>query len=63
MLVELVYIALGLAAAWAIGALAEWAYPIGRDSIRIVTAAAMGVVIVLGVRPLVAAWRGRSPHG
>ncbi|WP_033921135.1 hypothetical protein [Sphingomonas sp. 37zxx] len=57
-LIELGYVLLGLGAAVAIGATAEWAYPIGRDNIWLVTYAAMVAVVLMGVRPIVRAARG-----
>lgn len=50
LLTEIVHVVAGIAAAWAIGSLSAWSYPLGRRDIWTVTWAAMVVVLVLGVR-------------
>jgi fatty acid desaturase len=50
--VELLHIAAGLLAAWAITAAAAWAYPLGRDVIWWCGAAAMAATVFMGVGPL-----------
>jgi len=50
LLTEIVHVVAGIAAAWAIGSLSAWSYPLGRHDIWRVTWVAMAVVLVLGVR-------------
>ena len=50
LLTEIVHVVAGIAAAWAIGSLSAWSYPLGRRDIWTVTWVAMAVVLVLGVR-------------
>ena len=45
--VELLACATGLAAAFMIGSISAWAYPLGRDNIWLVTWVSMVVVVVL----------------
>lgn len=56
-LIELVHIAIGLAAAVVIAWLAAWAYPRARADIWLVAYVAMAAVVVMGIRPLNAARR------
>jgi uncharacterized membrane protein len=50
LLTEIVHVVAGVAAAWAIGSLSAWSYPLGRRDIWTVTWVAMAIVVVLGVR-------------
>ncbi|KQM40782.1 hypothetical protein [Sphingomonas sp. Leaf10] len=50
LLTEIAHVAAGVAAAWAIGSLSAWSYPLGRRDIWTVTWVAMAIVIVLGIR-------------
>ncbi len=50
LLTEIVHVVAGLAAAWAIGTLSAWSYPLGRRDIWLVTWVSMAVVLVLGIR-------------
>ncbi len=50
LLTEIVHVVAGLAAAWAVGTLSAWSYPLGRRDIWLVTWVAMAVVLLLGVR-------------
>lgn len=50
LLTEIVHVVAGIAAAWAIGSLSAWSYPLGRRDIWTVTWVSMVVVLVLGVR-------------
>ncbi|KQM86254.1 hypothetical protein ASE67_10450 [Sphingomonas sp. Leaf23] len=50
LLTEIVHVVAGIAAAWAVGSLSAWSYPLGRRDIWTVTGAAMVVVLVLGIR-------------
>jgi uncharacterized membrane protein len=52
LLTEIVHVVAGLAAAWAIGTLSAWSYPLGRHDIWLVTWVAMAVVAVLGLRQI-----------
>ncbi|PXA96766.1 hypothetical protein DMC47_16585 [Nostoc sp. 3335mG] len=47
---EIASVVAGLAAAWAIGSLSAWSYPLGRRDIWLVTWVSMAIVVVLGVR-------------
>ncbi|KQN03713.1 hypothetical protein [Sphingomonas sp. Leaf25] len=50
LLTEIVAAVAGLAAAWAIGSLSAWSYPLGRRDIWLVTWVSMAVVALLGMR-------------
>ncbi len=50
LLTEIAHVVAGLAAAWAIGSLSAWSYPLGRHDIWTVTWVSMAVVVVLGMR-------------
>ncbi|MEH3038677.1 MAG: hypothetical protein PGN21_01200 [Sphingomonas paucimobilis] len=52
LLTEIVHVVAGIAAAWAIGSLSAWSYPLGRRDIWTVTWVAMAVVLVLGIRQI-----------
>ncbi|PZO78050.1 MAG: hypothetical protein DI632_07790 [Sphingomonas hengshuiensis] len=52
LLTEIVHLVAGVAAAWAIGSLSAWSYPLGRRDIWTVTWVAMAVVVALGVRQI-----------
>lgn len=47
--VELLACAAGLAAAYMIGSVSVWAYPLARDNIWLVTWVSMGVVVILNI--------------
>lgn len=51
-LIEVIHIAAGIAAAMLIAALASWSYPLARDDIWLVTYVAMAAVVVMGVGPI-----------
>ena len=51
-LLEVVHIAVGLAAALLIGGLAAWSYPLAKQDIWHVTYAAMAAVVLMGIGPL-----------
>ncbi len=55
-LIEVLHIAVGLAAAALIASLAAWSYPLARNDIWLVTGVAMVAVIAMGVGPLRRAW-------
>jgi hypothetical protein len=57
-IVELGYVAAGILAAYGIGAAAAWSYPVGRANVWLVTYASIGVVVLLGIRPVMRAMRG-----
>jgi hypothetical protein len=59
-IVELCYVLAGVLAALAIGAAAAWSYPVGRANVWLVTYASIGVVILLGIRPVMRAMRGEA---
>ncbi|KQN91714.1 hypothetical protein ASE90_02710 [Sphingomonas sp. Leaf67] len=50
LLTEIVHVVAGVVAAWGIGWLSAWSYPLGRRDIWTVTWVAMAIVIVLGIR-------------
>lgn len=50
LLTEIVHVVAGIAAAWAIGSLSAWSYPLGRRDIWTVTWISMAIVLLLGVR-------------
>ena len=54
--VELVHMALGLAAALAIGSVCAWAYPLARGDIWLVMWVAVAGILLLGIRPVREAW-------
>ena len=56
-LIEVLHIAIGLAAAVLIASLAAWSYPLARHDIWLVTYVAMGAVVVMGFDPLRRAYR------
>lgn len=58
-IVELLYLVAGVLAALLIGAVAAWAYPVGRANIWLVTYASVGVVVLLGMRQVLRAARGK----
>ena len=47
--IELLACAAGLMAAYAIGSVSVWAYPLARDNIWLVTWISMGVVVMLNL--------------
>jgi hypothetical protein len=51
-LIEVVHIAAGIAAAMLIAALASWSYPLARHDIWLVTYVAMVAVVLMGVGPI-----------
>ncbi len=51
-LIEVLHIAVGLAAAVLIAALAGWSYPLARQDIWLVTYVAMAAVVAMGVGPI-----------
>jgi hypothetical protein len=57
-IVEVLHVAAGIMAALLIGAAAAWAYPIGRANIWLVTYVSVGIVILMGARPIVRALQG-----
>jgi hypothetical protein len=61
-MVQLLHIAAGVMATLLIGVAARWAYPVGRDSIGIVTWVSALCVVLIGVKPLVQAWQGGDAH-
>ncbi|MHA6722233.1 hypothetical protein [Sphingomonas sp. RS2018] len=56
-LVEVLHIAIGLAAAALIVATAVWAYPLARHEIETTGWVAAVIIVLLGIRPLLAAYR------
>lgn len=50
LLTEIAHVVAGVAAAWAIGRLSAWSYPLGRRDIWTVTWISMAIVLLLGVR-------------
>ncbi len=52
LLTEILHVVAGLVAAWAIGSLSAWAYPLGRRDIWLVTWVSMVVVTILGIRQI-----------
>ncbi|MDE0878562.1 MAG: hypothetical protein OSB00_07835 [Sphingomonas bacterium] len=55
--VELFYILLGLAVTVALTAAAAWSYPMGRQVIWWCGAGAAAATLLMGVGPLMRAWR------
>lgn len=51
-LVEILHIAAGIAAALVIGALMAWAYPLAARDVWLVTGVAIVCVALMGVRPI-----------
>ena len=51
-LIEVLHIAIGLAAALCIGWLAKWAYPRAAQEIWLVVYVSMAAVVVMGIGPL-----------
>jgi pilus assembly protein TadC len=51
-LIEVLHVLAGLAAALLVGALAAWSYPLGRGDIWLVTYAGMIAVAAMGVGPI-----------
>ena len=51
-LIEVLHIVVGLAAAVLIGSLSAWAYPLARYDIWLVTYVAMAAVVVMGIGPI-----------
>ncbi|MBW4331462.1 hypothetical protein KY084_11350 [Stakelama sp. CBK3Z-3] len=56
-LIEVLYIVAGLAAVVLLGWLSAWSYPLGRHDIWLVTGAAVVVVVLMGVWPVMRAYR------
>lgn len=52
LLTEIVAIVAGLVAAWGIGWLSAWSYPLGRRDVWLVTWVSMAVVALLGLRQM-----------
>ena len=62
--IELLHIAIGLAATALIVAAAAWAYPLARWEIEVTGIACAVVVVLLGVGPVRQAWaRDRGASG
>ena len=64
-LVEILHIAIGLAATAMIVAASAWAYPLARWEIQVTGLACAVVVVLLGIRPVRRAWgadQGRPSH-
>jgi hypothetical protein len=55
-LIEVLHIAIGLAAAVLIAALASWAYRLGERDFWLVAYVAMVAIVVMGVKPIVRAF-------
>ncbi|RYD54230.1 MAG: hypothetical protein EOP60_08215 [Sphingomonadales bacterium] len=51
-LIEVLHIAVGLAAAVLVGSLSAWAYPLARQDIWLVTYLAMIAIVAMGIGPL-----------
>ena len=51
-LIEVLHIAVGLAAAVLVGSLSAWAYPLAKHDIWLVTYLAMVAIVGMGVGPL-----------
>ncbi|WNO54846.1 hypothetical protein [Stakelama saccharophila] len=51
-LIETVHVLAGLGAPLLLGWLSAWSYPLGRQDIWLVTWAAMGVTLVMGIGPM-----------
>ncbi len=56
-LIEILHLVSGLAAAALIAALAAWSYPLAKADIWLVAMVAMVAVAAMGVGPLKRAWR------
>ena len=56
MLTEMLHIAAGLAATWAIVAAAAWGYPLGRQTLEAIGWVVSGVVVLMGIGPMRRAW-------
>ena len=56
-LIEVLHIAAGLAAAMLIAALAAWSYPLARRDIWQVDYIAMVIVVLMGIEPILRAYR------
>ncbi len=52
LLTEIVAVVAGLVAAWGIGWLSAWSYPLGRRDVWLVTWVSMAVVALLGLRQM-----------
>lgn len=55
-LIEVLHLIAGLAAAALIAALAAWSYPLAKWDVWIVAYAAMVAVVLMGIGPLRRAW-------
>lgn len=51
-LIEVIHIAIGLAAAWLIGWAAAWSYPRATDDIWLVAYGCMVAVVLMGIGPV-----------
>lgn len=51
-LVEALHIAAGISVALLIGALSAWAYPLAAHDVWVVTAVAIGCVVLMGIGPM-----------
>ncbi|HTG38282.1 hypothetical protein [Sphingomonas sp.] len=58
LILEIFYTVAGLAGAWLIGAAAAWAYPVGRANVWLVTWVSMGIIVLMGIPPMLRAARG-----
>ncbi len=56
-LIELFFVATGLAATVAIVAVAAWAYPLARREIELSGWVIAGILLLMGVGPVRRAWR------
>ena len=56
-IVELLHLVIGVTGAGVLAYGAVWSLPHGRDTIWAVAYGVMAVVLVMSVRPLVAAWK------
>ena len=61
--VELLHIAVGLAAAAVLTAAAGWSYPMGREVIWWCGMGAMAATVLMGIGPLRRAWRADRERG
>ncbi|WP_315764414.1 hypothetical protein [Sphingomonas sp. Y38-1Y] len=59
-LIEVLHVVAGVLAALLIGGAAAWAYPVGKANIWLVTYVSIGVVVLLGIRPVLRAARGNA---
>ncbi|MBM3928931.1 MAG: hypothetical protein FJ335_10805 [Sphingomonadales bacterium] len=62
-LIELFFVATGLAATLAIVSVAAWAYPLARREIEVSGWVIAGVVLLLGIGPVRRAWQKDRNRG